>query len=191
MFALNSRDEFSETLHELDEASETFTEHRQVMWKVEYLTRDLRHLQFYGIHRDGHRSTAGHELGDTGSFDNSVDPDDMLSIMLGFAENLEITSYLGRATNLQEIVTTLADGCIDRPELARISIEKRGQTYDGRKQVIVTNMAYLGFNSAVTARVCETLRNMPEISPHWCRERHYIPGLSPLENAIEQVVSRQ
>lgn len=176
----NPREEYLETLHQACETFESFDDFRQVIWKMEYLTRSCRHYHYYGIFRAGHTSTAGHELSDREGLNRSADPENMLEVMLGFEANSDVIHYGGPFTKARDILRSLGI-CSDQAEVVRLSIEKRGQTHCGRKLVIVTDVAYLGFRTSPPVEVLSHLALTPEISPHWCRDRHFIPGhqLSP------------
>jgi len=177
MSGRNPHDEFIDALHELDESSESFNDYTQVMWRLEYLTSDGRQLQYYGIHRDGQRSTAAHVLGDSEDFDQCLDPDKMPFAMLGFIRNVSIVPYMGKAMNLHGILADIERPQIEMPEITKISIEKRGKSDGGRNRVVVTNVAYLGFRNLISLDEREAIASALEISPHWCRERHYLQSL--------------
>lgn len=187
MFDRHHRKAFLETLCELRGA---FGDDVQVMWKAEYITRELRHFQYYGIHRAGHVSTAGCEMSDRDGFNQDSDPENMLAVMLRLMTNGRVASYRGDMTNPREIAASLGRFDDPPPEVARLSIERRGKTIDGRKLVIVTNVAYLGFRTSIPAPAKDILAAMPEISRHWCRDRHYIAGLAAPVKAPERVRSR-
>lgn len=185
---LNLREEFADLLFDLCQPHQNPDE-SQVLWKAEYLTQDLRHYQYYGIKRLGHASTAGHEMTDRDGLDDGADPQNILQVMSRFLQNERLARYTGTALTPENAFSefdALSEGNV---ELTRLSIEKSSRTLEGRKLVRVTNTIYLGFKIDVP-EICRALAEMPEVSQHWCKERHFLSGRPSSINPIERVKSR-
>ncbi|MBB4349413.1 hypothetical protein [Aliirhizobium cellulosilyticum] len=190
MLFRNGRAEFLETLHTVCEAQENLIDCNQVIWKTEYLTKMHRHYHYYGIGRGGHTSMAGHELNDREGINRGADPENMLFVMLDFERNREIIPYLGQWTKARDILRNLDVSDDEAPEVVRLSMEKRGQTHRGQKLVVVTDVAYIGFRMSAPRSVHASLAQMPEISPQWCRDRHFISGQAATARQTEWMPTR-
>jgi hypothetical protein len=190
MYDRDPRAEFLETLHQACETFESFDEYTQVVWKAEYLTRSCHHFHYYGICRAGCTSMAGHEINDRDGLNRGADPENMMAVMLGFEANSSIVPYTGPWTKAGQILLNLGSDGDHQAEIVRLSIEKRGQSYCGRKVVVVTDVAYVGFTTPPPATVLSHLSATPDVSPHWCRERHFISGMQLSTHSAEWVASR-
>lgn len=182
------REEFSDLILDLCEARQHIEE-SQVLWKVEYLTQDLRHYQYYGINRSGQASTAGHEMTDRDGINPSSDPQHMLQVMSCFLDNARLARYTGTAVSAETAFIEFDEISEGNVEVTRISIEKSSRTFEGRKLVRVTNMIYLGLPSDAP-EICRAIAEMPEVSLYWCKERHFLSALPPSSNPLESLKSR-
>lgn len=177
----SDRDDFQETIQELSGLLAQPHTYEQVVWKVEYLSlSDWYH--FYGMVRNGQASGLGHVYDRLARRAKSVQPDEFISIALGFHANAGILKYGGKRSVGTDILEEIETRGVIGAEVIRLGLEAKSKGLQGRNVMSVTDIAFIGLRNNDHTHLLESLTSGgPSIK--WCRDRRFISASSAMSIA--------